>query len=68
MNTDVRACERTRQRRPAELTTPIVPGQHLSVFIRVYPWFRLRESCAAVSGTVDYLDNSCRANGIISVD
>ena len=68
MNTDVRACERTRQRRPEELTTPIFPGQHLSVFIRVYPWFRLRESCAAVSGTVDYLDNSCRANGIISVD
>ena len=58
MNADARARERTRQRRPAELTAPIYPGQHLSVFIRVYPWFRLRENCAAVSNTVDYIDNS----------
>ena len=59
--------ELTRQQLPAELTTPIVAGQHLSVFIRVYPWFRLREYCASASGTVDYIDESCRAKGIISV-
>ena len=59
--------ELTRQQLPAELTTPIVAGQHLSVFIRVYPWFRLREYCASASGTVDYIDKSFRANGITSI-
>ena len=34
MNADVLVRERTGQRHPAELTTPIVTGQHLSVFIR----------------------------------
>ena len=68
MNADFRACERNRQRRPAELTTPMFPSQHLSVFIRVYPWFRRREYCAAVSRTVDYIDTSYSANGIISLD
>ena len=34
MNADVLVGERTGQRHPAELTTPIVTGQHLSVFSR----------------------------------
>ena len=68
MNADALVRERTGQRHPAELTTPIVAGQHFSVFIRVYPWFPLCDYCAAMSGTVDSIEKSCRADGIISVD
>ena len=52
MNADFRACERNRQRRPAELTTPIFPSQHLSAFIRVSDGVNIAQPCHVLLTTL----------------